>query len=125
MNRRFGWRFFTDDMMLTENPFRVSLAIVILLTMAITAYHRIQAASSRERISRKEEGYLFAVLLRLSGLALFVVTFAYLVAPQSVQWAMLAIRTPKEEQMLIERFGQQYRDYMARTGRFLPRMPTK
>ena len=36
--------------------------------------------------------------------------------------ALLAVRTPKEEQMLIERFGQQYRDYMARTGRFLPRM---
>jgi protein-S-isoprenylcysteine O-methyltransferase Ste14 len=36
--------------------------------------------------------------------------------------ALLAIRTPKQEQMLIERFGQQYRDYMARTGRFVPRI---
>ena len=36
--------------------------------------------------------------------------------------AMLAIRTPKEEQMLIERFGQQYREYMVKTGRFLPRI---
>lgn len=36
--------------------------------------------------------------------------------------ALLAVRTPKEEQMLIDRFGQQYRDYMARTGRFFPRM---
>ena len=34
--------------------------------------------------------------------------------------SFLAVRTPKEEQMLIERFGQQYRDYMARTGRFTP-----
>lgn len=33
---------------------------------------------------------------------------------------MLAVRTPKEEQMLIDRFGQQYRDYMAKTGRFFP-----
>ena len=32
----------------------------------------------------------------------------------------LVVRTPKEEQMLIRRFGQQYRDYMARTGRFTP-----
>jgi protein-S-isoprenylcysteine O-methyltransferase Ste14 len=31
-----------------------------------------------------------------------------------------AVRTPKEEQLLIERFGQQYRDYVARTGRFFP-----
>jgi protein-S-isoprenylcysteine O-methyltransferase Ste14 len=34
---------------------------------------------------------------------------------------LLAIRTPKEEQMLLARFGQQYRDYMAGTGRFWPR----
>lgn len=35
--------------------------------------------------------------------------------------SLLAIRTPKEEQRLIERFGDQYRDYMVKTGRFLPR----
>lgn len=34
---------------------------------------------------------------------------------------LLAVRTPKEERMLIEKFGQQYRDYMAKTGRFFPR----
>jgi len=33
---------------------------------------------------------------------------------------LLAIRTPKEEQMLIDKFGQQYHDYMAKTGRFFP-----
>lgn len=196
-----------------ETPFRIALIVVILLTTVVTAYHRIQAASSKEAISRKEEGHLFAVALRLAGLALFVVTLAYLLAPQSVQWAifpiprpirwtgaatgilcsilmfwtlnslgknltdtvvtrknatlvthgpyrwvrhpfyvttalvmfsvtlltanwligigsivvlaMLAIRTPKEEQMLVERFGQQYLDYMSRTNRFLPRIPTK
>jgi steroid 5-alpha reductase family enzyme len=36
--------------------------------------------------------------------------------------ALLTIRTPKEEQMLIERFGQDYRDYMETTGRFIPRI---
>jgi protein-S-isoprenylcysteine O-methyltransferase Ste14 len=35
---------------------------------------------------------------------------------------LLAVRTPKEERMLIQRFGQEYRDYMATTGRFLPRL---
>lgn len=38
--------------------------------------------------------------------------------------ALLAVRTPKEEQMLIERFGQDYRDYMAKTGRFVPKPRT-
>lgn len=193
-----------------EIPFRVALAVVMFLTMAVTIYHRLQAASSGEKISRKEEGYLFAIVLRLAGLCLWIATFAYLIYPPCVEWAaiplpewvrwigvvtgalcsllmywtlsslgknltdtvvtraaatlvahgpyrwvrhpfyvtaallmasvtvltasgligvsslivlvLLAVRTPKEEQMLIERFGQQYRDYMARTGRFFPRI---
>lgn len=196
--------------MTSEMPFRVALVIVIVLTMAVGLYHGIQAASSGEKISRKDEGYLFATVLRLAGLCLWVATLAYLISPLSVQWAtipldpsvrwvgvvtgvgcsalmywtlnslgknltdtvvtragatlvthgpyrwvrhpyyvtaallmgsvtlltanvligassllvlgLLAIRTPKEEQMLIDRFGQQYRDYMAKTGRFFPRI---
>lgn len=192
-----------------ETSFRVALAIIFLLTMAVGVYYRLQAASSGEKISHKEEGCLFAIALRLAGLCLWIATLAYLISPASVQWAtfplpvwvrwmgvvlgiscsllmywtlsslgknltdtvvtranailvthgpyrwvrhpfyvtaallmasatvlttnwliglislvvlsLLAIRTPKEEQMLIERFGQEYRDYMARTGRFIPR----
>jgi protein-S-isoprenylcysteine O-methyltransferase Ste14 len=37
--------------------------------------------------------------------------------------ALLAVRTPHEEQKLVERFGDAYRDYARRTGRFLPRWP--
>lgn len=191
-----------------ENPFRIALVIVILLTMVVTVYHRLQAAKSGEKISHKDEGYLFASVLRLAGLVLWISTFGYLFFPAYFQWAamplpewlrwtgvvtgvlcsllmywplsslgknltdtvvtrsgatlvthgpyrwvrhpfyvtaallmasvtlltanwfiggssvavlaLLAIRTPKEEEMLIERFGQDYRDYMARTGRFFP-----
>jgi len=34
----------------------------------------------------------------------------------------MAIRTPKEEANLIEKFGDEYREYMKRTGRFLPKV---
>jgi protein-S-isoprenylcysteine O-methyltransferase Ste14 len=34
---------------------------------------------------------------------------------------LLAIRTPKEEQMLIKRFGDDYRRYIKTTGKFFPR----
>lgn len=34
----------------------------------------------------------------------------------------MAIRTPKEEANLIEKFGDEYRQYMRRTGRFLPKL---
>lgn len=33
----------------------------------------------------------------------------------------MAIRTPKEEANLIEKFGDEYRQYMKRTGRFFPK----
>jgi protein-S-isoprenylcysteine O-methyltransferase Ste14 len=33
-------------------------------------------------------------------------------------------RVPREEQMLLKHFGQQYRNYMTRTGRLIPRLWT-
>jgi len=37
-------------------------------------------------------------------------------------FTLMAIRTPKEEANLIEKFGDEYRNYMKRTGRFLPKL---
>lgn len=196
--------------MIPEDQFRIALFIVIALTMTVTLFHRLKAAASGEKITHKDEGYLFASVLRVAGLCLWIATLAYLISPTSVQWAtfplhpsvrwmgvisgvgcsalmywtlsslgknltdtvvtrtdatlvthgpyrwvrhpfyvtaallmasvtlltanwliggsslivlvLLAIRTPKEEQMLIDRFGQQYRDYMTNTGRFFPRL---
>jgi protein-S-isoprenylcysteine O-methyltransferase Ste14 len=34
---------------------------------------------------------------------------------------ILVARVPREEQMMLERFGDEYREYMKRTGRFLPK----
>ncbi len=38
---------------------------------------------------------------------------------------MYLLRTPREERMMCEIFGQEYRDYMARTGRLFPRLTPK
>lgn len=180
------------------------------LSMGVGVYYRLQAAASGEKISHREEGYLFAIVLRLSGLVLWLLTVTYLIAPSALgiarfplpvevrygaiiagslcsllmwwtlsslgknltdtvvtrsgatlvtsgpyRWVrhpfyvtaallmtsatmitangaigiasaivltLLAIRTPREEQKLIDRFGQQYRDYMATTWRFFPRI---
>jgi protein-S-isoprenylcysteine O-methyltransferase Ste14 len=35
---------------------------------------------------------------------------------------LMAVRTPREEANLIEKFGDEYREYMKRTGRFLPKL---
>jgi protein-S-isoprenylcysteine O-methyltransferase Ste14 len=39
-----------------------------------------------------------------------------------VMFTLLALRTRTEERYLIERFGNQYRDYMKRVGRFFPKL---
>jgi protein-S-isoprenylcysteine O-methyltransferase Ste14 len=40
----------------------------------------------------------------------------------TVMFTLLALRTRTEERYLIERFGNQYRDYMKRVGRFFPKL---
>jgi protein-S-isoprenylcysteine O-methyltransferase Ste14 len=193
-----------------EDPFRVALVVVVLVTMSIAVPYRLRAAASGETISHQAEGYVFATILRLMGLAMWLATLSWLISPAAVWWAlmplplwvrwtgvaigaccpllmywtlsslgknltdtvvtrreatlvthgpyrwvrhpfyvtaailmaavtllsanwligacgvvvltMLAIRTPKEERMLVARFGAEYEDYMARTGRFFPRL---
>jgi len=50
---------------------------------------------------------LVALLVSLAGLVVF---------------AILAARSRTEEEKLLERFGEPYRAYQTRTGRFLPRV---
>jgi protein-S-isoprenylcysteine O-methyltransferase Ste14 len=35
--------------------------------------------------------------------------------------SVMAIRVPEEEQLLAEQFGDEYRDYVKQTGKFLPK----
>ena len=79
--------------MTAETPFRIALVVVATLTLSVTSYHRIQAAVSGERISHREEGYLFAAILRLAGLALLVSTLGYLCYPANFAWAALPLPT--------------------------------
>lgn len=194
----------------SENAIRIALTVVILVAMSIGVTHRLRARSS-EPISRREEGFLFAFVLRFLGLLLWGATFTYLISPSFMAWSsmslpdwirwcgvgtafissllmywtlsslgknltdtvvtrkdatlvtsgpyrwvrhpfyvtasmlmlsitlstanwligvlcaivlgMLVIRTPKEEQKLLERFGNQYVEYAKSTGRFFPRRP--
>jgi len=38
---------------------------------------------------------------------------------------MYFVRTPREERMMCENFGDEYRDYMRRTGRLFPRLTSR
>jgi protein-S-isoprenylcysteine O-methyltransferase Ste14 len=56
------------------------------------------------------------------GTALALVTANWVFVLLAVAMiAGLAARVPREEQMMIEEFGDQYREYMKRTGRFFPK----
>lgn len=37
---------------------------------------------------------------------------------------MYLVRAPKEEQMMLDNFGEEYRNYISRTGRIIPRLWT-
>lgn len=64
--------------------------------------------------------YTFGGLFFL-GAALVAGSWFLFVCAFIAIWALFS-RTPLEERMLIERFGEPYEDYMRTTGRYLPRL---
>lgn len=60
---------------------------------------------------------LISYLLSITLVAANWLLFAFLV----VSVVVLSFRIPKEEQMMIERFGEEYKAYMRRTGRLFPK----
>jgi protein-S-isoprenylcysteine O-methyltransferase Ste14 len=46
----------------------------------------------------------------------------FIAAMGILTFIIMAVRTPKEEANLIQKFGNEYREYMKRTGRFLPKL---
>jgi len=56
----------------------------------------------------------------MASLALLTANWIFAVLAV-VATAGLAARVPKEEQMMIEEFGEEYKAYMQKTGRFFPK----
>lgn len=192
-----------------DAPYRIALSIMFVVAVSITLYHRLQAAKTREKFDRRQEGLLLAIVLRLAGFCLWVATLMYVIRPATMSWASVPVpnglrwsgavfglagvglmywtlsnlgknltdtvstrrdatlvtsgpyrhvrhpfyitvallmlaasllsanwfiaacglvvmallnsRTTKEEGKLVEKFGEPYREYMRRTGRFVPR----
>lgn len=56
------------------------------------------------------------------GVSLALVTASWIFAIVAlIVFPVFFLRVPREEQMMIQQFGDEYLDYMRRTGRFLPR----
>jgi len=57
------------------------------------------------------------------GVSLALVTANWVFVAMAVAvFAVFFARVPREEQMMIERFGDQYRQYMKKTGKFFPKL---
>ena len=60
-----------------------------------------------------------AIALLLVAISLVAANWFMLVTG-AIVFTLLAVRVPREENRLVARFGDDYREYMARTNRFLP-----
>lgn len=61
-----------------------------------------------------------AMMIFLTSITLVSANWMF-IAFQMVSMIDLALRIPKEEQMMIEAFGDEYKYYMQRTGRLFPK----
>jgi protein-S-isoprenylcysteine O-methyltransferase Ste14 len=196
---------------MNENIFRILLAVILFTAIGISSYFRRKAdRESGEKISRNVDGSVFATIVKIGGLILWLSPLVYLVDPAWMAWSKpglpewvrwlgvvigvlcvigiywlfssigtgitptsatrkehrlvtsgpyrwirhplytfgsalfislgmiadnwfigllgllafipVALRTPKEEANLIEKFGDEYREYMKRSGRFFPKL---
>ena len=72
--------------MTNESAYCLALAAIVLLS-------RFQAAKSGESISRRDEGRVLFLAIRLSGALLLAATLLYLVDPELMAWAALPLPT--------------------------------
>jgi len=89
--------------------------------LQLRAGHRLV---TRGPYSRIRHPMYTAILGWVLSLGLVIANWAALLF---ARWTavILVTRIPREEQMMLERFGDEYREYMKRTGRFLPRWTTR
>ncbi len=192
-----------------DGIFRWAVLVLVVITMTIAGYHRIQARTAGGSVSRREEGFVLLAMRTVLGLSFWGALFTYLISPGTMAWSAVPVadwlrwggvglgllaggllywtlrhlgtnltdtvvtraeatlvtsgpygwvrhpfyvtslllvlsislimanwfigllglflflffvlRAPLEEQKLAERFGDEYRAYIQRTGRFLPR----
>jgi protein-S-isoprenylcysteine O-methyltransferase Ste14 len=74
-----------------ETPFRIAAACLVVAAASTAAYRRIQAAKSGEKISRKDEGRLLFLLIRVGALPMLISMLLYLANPRLMQWSSVSM----------------------------------
>jgi len=85
--------------------------------LRLRANHRLVTSGPYSRIRHP---MYTAILIWAASLGLVIANWIPILF---AGWVMvfLAARVPREEQMMLGHFGDEYREYMKRTGRFLPK----
>ena len=96
----------------------MSLGKNVTDTVAIRREHRLVTHGPYRWVRHPMYSFSF---LALVGFALLSANW-FIGLTGILALVVLAVRTPIEETKLIEEFGDEYRAYMRRTGRFLPRL---
>jgi protein-S-isoprenylcysteine O-methyltransferase Ste14 len=96
---------------------QVELGALWSAQLQLREQHRLVTAGP---YSRMRHPLYTAMLLWAASLALVSANWLF-VAVAVLTAGVFFIRVPREEQMMIERFGDEYRQFMQRTGRFLPK----
>ena len=84
--------------------FRISIAVLFALTLIVRSYCQVQSLRSGKSENFESPGN--AAVRSIAGVALLCGIAVYVF----------------RQRVMVERFGSQYRAYMERTGRFLPKL---
>ena len=95
----------------------VALGTLWSAALQLRTHHRVVTSGPYSRIRHP---MYTAFLAWATSLGLVIANWVPIVFAVWVA-VILVTRVPREEQMMLERFGDEYREYMKRTGRFLPK----
>ncbi|MCH8880978.1 MAG: isoprenylcysteine carboxylmethyltransferase family protein [Planctomycetes bacterium] len=101
------------------------LLIVVFHTLGTNITDTVVTRANHTLVTRGPYRWVrhpFYVAFALAVLADSLVTANWFLAlTGGLTVTLIALRTKTEEEKLIDRFGDEYRNYMHRTGRFMPR----
>lgn len=114
--------------------FGIGLGLLSLLLL-LWAHHALGKNLSAPGVMKQDQSLVTGgpykwvrhpmyTILFLLGIAYFFISANWLIAAVWIGWiaGTVASMLRDEEAALIERFGEEYRTYMRRTGRYLPRL---
>lgn len=72
---------------------RTALGLIYVIAMSTAAYFRLQSNADGGHVSKRDEGLVFAIILRTMGFLLGLITLTYLAIPQTIEWSIIELPT--------------------------------